>query len=262
MFDELVPHLDHVPVALLVIFRLGGIVVFGPLVSMPAIPARVRVMLAFILGLAAYPVLAAGPLRDVAVPLDPLLLGPLILMEVSLGALVGFLASLPLLAAQMGGLVMGQQMGLGFALFYDPTLDEQTDVLGQILYLLVLAGFIAVGGLEAMYAAVLGSFDHVPLGGFRADLDLAALLGGLLLSAFEFALRISAPLLALIFLETVAMGFLARTVPQLNILSLGFPVRILAGIFVVGAGLVAIEEVLLEGVDHAMRAVDLWIATR
>ena len=72
-------------------------------------------------------------------------------------------------------------------------------------------------------------------------------------------MRVAAPLLALVFLETVAMGFLAKTVPQLNVLSLGFPIRILLGLGVVAVGLVVISDVAMDSVDEMFRSVTEWI---
>jgi flagellar biosynthetic protein FliR len=250
----------HIAPALLAIFRIGGLFIFGPLLSSSAIPVRVRVFLTFILGLAVYPALPAVAGTQPSINEWNLwAIGAAIAMEVTLGAVVGFLAGLPLMAARTGGLIMGQQMGLGFAQFFDPTLDDESDVVGQTLYLLALGGFLIVGGHEQMLLAVLNTFNHIPLGSFAIDADLVSLTCGMMLSAFEVALRVAAPLLALVFLESIAMGFLAKTVPQLNILSLGFPIRILAGLLIIAVGLAAIDAVLLEAVDDAMASIHAWV---
>jgi flagellar biosynthetic protein FliR len=172
---------------------------------------------------------------------------------------VGWLASLPLVAMQTGGLIMGQQMGLGFARLYNPDLDDEGDVLGQMLFLMALAGFLIVGGHEAMVLAVLRSFEHVPLGGLALDESLLVTVNGVLLAALELALRVSAPVLVVIFLESLAMGFMAKTVPQLNILSLGFPLRILVGLAVVMVGLSVIDDVMMDSIDWTLEVIFRWI---
>lgn len=259
--NGLEPLLEHVIPAMLVIFRIGGLVLFGPLLVMAVVPIRVRVLLVFSMGLAAYPALSTGPLAGGMPDVQLWMLLPLVGMEITFGAVIGFLATLPLLSAQVGGLVMGQQMGLGFARFFNPGVDDESDVIGQLLFLFVLAVFLMMGGLEFMFAAVLHSFEYVPLGGFRPDISLLELTNGMLLAAFEFALRMSAPLLALIFLETVAMGFVAKTVPQLNILSLGFPIRILAGIFFIAVGLYVIREIMIINIDEGLSVIRLWVTS-
>jgi len=249
LVDAISPHIAP---CLLVIFRFGGLMVYGPVFGSSVVPVRVRVFLSFILGIATYPVISQTVAGGATLDLALWTLAPLVAMEVTFGLIIGFVA-------QTGGLVMGQQMGLGFARFYNPGIDDEADVVGQVLFLMTLAAFVMVGGHEQMVHAVLRSFEHLPLGGFSPDVGLLSLLSGLLLSAFEIALRVAAPLLALIFLETVAMGFVAKTVPQLNILSLGFPVRILAGLFIIMIGLVAIDQVLMEAIEHMLGATFTWI---
>ncbi len=264
--------LDHVPAALLVIFRLGGLMIAGPVLGSSAIPPRVRILLAFALGIAVYPLLDgeqtaaarsflhadAGVLRA----MDLWSLAPVVGVELLVGMLIGFMAGLPLMAAQLGGLMMGQQMGLGFAQFFNPAIDDEADVMGQILYLMVLAGFLLVGGHESMVLGVLDSFRHVPVpaaASFAPDAGVVAVLVGLLTAALELSLRVAAPLLAVIFLHTVAMGLVARTVPQMNILSFGFAVRVLGGLAIVVLGLVVIDEVMMEGIDEAWSVIFSWI---
>ena len=77
--------------------------------------------------------------------------------------------------------------------------------------------------------AVLNSYFYVSAGAFHLDASVAQMLSGLIMASIEVGMRVAAPLLALVFLETIAMGFIAKTVPQLNILSLGFPLRIMVG---------------------------------
>ena len=82
---------------------------------------------------------------------------------------------------------------------------------------------------------------------------------GLLLSAVEVALRVAAPVIAIIFLQSIAMGFVSRTVPQLNILSLGFPLRILVGFTVMVGGLVVIADVGMGAIDDTLESITYWV---
>ncbi len=254
--------LDHVPPLLLVVSRLGGLTIYAPVFGAAVIPARVKVFLVFTVGFAIYPVLAAEPGVGLPVELNLWLLGPMMATELLIGLLVGFLASLPLVAAQTGGLLMGMQMGLGFARFYNPAIDDEADIVGQILFFMALSGFLMIGGHEAMLMAVMDSFRHIAIGGFVADVDLVALITGMLVSAFELALRVAAPVLALVFLQSAAMGFIAKTVPQMNILSLGFPIRILAGLVMVALGLVVLDNVIMDGIDQSLAVLFEWIESQ
>lgn len=257
--DHLRLILDHLPPALLVITRLCGLMIYGPVFGSSAVPARYKALLACMLGMATYPVLAEHVGGEWRLPLNLWTLGPLMALEFLIGLVIGYLASLPLLAMQAGGLIMGQQMGLGFAQFYNPAIDDESDIVGQMLFFMAVAGFLAIGGHEMMVMAVLNSFEHLPPGQMAVDVELLQLVGGMLSASIELALRVAAPLLAFVFLETVVMGFLAKTVPQLNIMTLGFPIRILAGTAIVVAGLAVIHDVAMDAVAETFQAVFNWV---
>lgn len=250
--------LAHVPGAILAIARLGGLIIFAPLLSSPVIPIRIKVFLAVILGLIATPLLTANQYMP-AIPADIWLLAPMIVTEIVIGMAIGFAAALPLIGVQMGGQIMGYQMGLGFAQLYNPMNSDEADVIGQAMFLMALVGFLLIGGHEALFLAVLHSFAHLPIGSPVLELNLVGLLGGMLLASFELALRVAAPLLALMLLLTVAMGFISKTLPQFNIFSLGFPIRILSGLAMLALGLVVIESVLIAGIHDALSALYTWM---
>jgi flagellar biosynthetic protein FliR len=250
--------LAQLPALVLVCFRVSGLMIYGPIFGSPIIPPQVKIFLALTLGLAAYPALLGSGAVE-APPLELFALAPLIISELMIGLVLGFAASLPIIGFQTGGLIMGQQMGLGFATFFNPAMGDEADILGQIMFFLAVATFLIIGGHEALILSLLNSFDRIPVGAFSMDADVLSLVAGMLLSSFELALRIAAPLLAIIFLESVAMGFVSKSVPQLNILSLGFPLRILVGMAIIALGLVILHEVLLEAIDTSLVTLDNWL---
>ena len=255
MIEVIIQHLGPM---MMVLVRLGGLFIFAPVLGSPMIPGRIKALLVVILAVAVYPLLSSAMVSQVPANASLMELVPLMAMEVSVGLMIGFVAMIPLFAMQTSGLVMGQQMGLGFARFYNPASDSEADVLEQLLFYLALATFLAMGGLEAMVLSLVRSFEYVQVGQMFFGSGAIRLLTGLLLSAMEIGLRIAAPLLALIFLETVAMGFVAKTVPQLNILSLGFPLRIIMGIATILAGLVVIESVMITGIERILDSLFTW----
>ncbi len=223
------------PAWLLVLFRLAGIFAFTPLFSARTIPAVVKALLALGLSFCVFPLLLArgktgsavvGSILDSGLSLATVI--PAVAAELLVGSVIGFCATLPLIGMQLGGRVVSQQMGLGLAEVFSPG-EEQSGITSRFFYLLGLALFLILGGHRALLMMLVGSFDHVPLGGSIAGGESLDLMIGLLASSYELALHVAAPLLCLIFLETVAMGFITRTVPQLNILSIGFAVRIVLG---------------------------------
>ncbi len=236
-YTALIPHL---PAWLLVLFRITGLFILAPMFGSTTVPARVRILFALGLSFVVYPMLldpGRASLQYVlpVVEQGPSMwqLGPIIGMELLIGFVIGYGASLPLMGLQVAGRVVDQQLGMGLAGIYNPELNEQAGVMGQFYFMLGLAIFILLGGHRALLMTMVKSFDHVPLGGFVVDGRLLYLVTGILGAMFELAVRVAAPLLCIIFLETLALGFIARTVPQMNILSIGFPLRILVGLFMI-----------------------------
>jgi flagellar biosynthetic protein FliR len=223
---SLEPILPHLPAFMLVLFRLSGIFFFAPALGSTAIPVRVKALLALVLAFCIYPIIPP----QVPLQLSLMTLPAAIGSELLIGLIIGYGASLPLVALQMGGLLMGQQLGLGLARVYNPEFNEETEIIGQFLFLTALTIFLLLDGHHAMLSALIGSFQTVPLGGYMPDGNILLLITGLLTAMLELAIRVAAPLLTLVFLESITINFIARTVPQINILSLGFPLRIMAGL--------------------------------
>ena len=147
-----------------------------------------------------------------------------------MGYVIGYCASLPLIGMQIAGQLIDQQLGTAFASVVNPELGDQSSIVAEFLFYTSMAFFVIVGGHEAILAVLIGSFNSIPLGGFDNFLGLVELAIGLVQLMFTLAFRVAAPLLCLMFLLSVGMGFIARTVPQMNILSIGFALRILVGV--------------------------------
>ncbi|MEM6458722.1 MAG: flagellar biosynthetic protein FliR [Planctomycetota bacterium] len=249
------PILDHLPGWLLVLFRLTGVFLLAPVFGSRTIPRLVKVFLVVGLALCVYPVLVgAGVAGPGAVgiasgrELQLWVLLPLVAAELLLGYVIGYCASLPLIGMQVGGQVIDQQMGVSAGGVFNPDLDAEAGVIGQLLFLTGLTIFLILGGHHAILLALVGSFEAVPIGGFVTPAtagsggfeSYVALVIGLLTVMFDVALRVSMPLLCILFLLRVAMGFIGRTVPQMNILSVGFIFYILAGLVVLIVGVAAV----------------------
>ena len=231
------PLMHHLPAWLLVLFRLTGIFLFAPLFGSMAIPGRVKIFLALGLSFCVYPMLLtpgsasnANLLPVINGGLSFWLLTSVVAMELAIGLVIGFGATLPLVGMQWGGRAIAQQIGLGFAEVLNPG-AEQSGLLGQLLYLVAVLIFISppIHGDQVLLRTLVDSFSSVPIGGFAVDGRVMELIIGLMTSMVHLALRVAAPLLCLIFLETMATGLIMRTVPQVNILSIGFAIRIMIG---------------------------------
>jgi flagellar biosynthetic protein FliR len=252
------PLLNHVGPFLLVLFRMSGLLVFSPVLSSSILPLRLRALLTFAFALVVYP--ALSKVNHTPVSTDLMELAPAIFAETLIGAAMGLMAALPMYAVQLGGLIVGQQAGMSLGQVYNPALDVESDTLGQFFQYGALVLFIMMGGLEAMFVALANTFANVPVlhAGLGEAFSPTALMSGLIASGFELALRVSAPVLCIILIETIASALVARTIPQINVQSLGFSVKVIITMVCLAAGVAGIMHATGENTAEVMNAVIRW----
>lgn len=250
------PILDHTVPFLLVVFRLGGLFLFTPLLSNRTFPRRFRLMVAVMLAGAVYAGLPA--VARVAPQADLPALPGLVFGEVLIGAAIGLVAAIPVLSLELAGSLIGTQIGFGLARVYNPEADAESDVLGQLLMYLAIAAFVAAGGLEALFGVLIGTFDRVPPGGFAAGQVPLDVLVGVITSGFELALRVAAPAMCIVFLVLIAMGFVSKTMPQINVMSVGFSVKIMVALALLAASLTVVAQVADEEMGRVVRLIGGW----
>ncbi len=255
---DFTPILTHAMPFMLVLTRLTGVFLFTPLFTSTSVPRSFKTMLAFTFAVAIYPFVPAG-----AVSLDITLaqLLPLMFSELLIGVIMGLIMGIPMMAIQMGGYMMGYQMGLSLAESFNPELNTNSSVIGQLLFYLSIFIYIGIGGFEIIFVTLADSFYSIGSGSFGvADTPLTLLLG-VVNSGFELALRVASPILGVISMLLIAMGFIMKTMPQINIMSIGFSIQIITGLttlmLLIGIiGTVAGDEVL-----HVLQALNDWVVS-
>lgn len=249
MLGQVVPFL-------LVVCRVSGLMLLSPLLTSRAMPRRYRAMLAVMLGAALFAGLPAS--ARVAPGTDVFTLLPLVVSELLIGGAMGFIASIPVLSLDMAGYLMGHQMGLGLARVYSPEMGTDADVMGQMLMFIGLAAFVAMGGLETLFVTLASTFERVPIGAFGVDRLAVEPVVGVVAGGFELALRVAAPVMCIILLLMIALGAVMKSMPQVNVMSVGFTIKILCGIAVLAASLVAIHETAWDEVRRVSGMVMEW----
>jgi len=232
------------PAVALILFRVAGLMIAAPLFGASSIPERFRVLLALAVTFVLLPLV--GP----TVPADLTLADAVggVVGEVLIGLLIGVGMNIVLFGAQLAGLAIGQQGGLGLAQVFDPTGDVESTTLGEIAFLTATAVFLIVGGHRHLMAAMLDTFTVIPPLGFRVGEPMLGLLIDLAESSMILALRISGPVMIAVSMAELAMAMVSRTVPQLNILSIGFPLRSLVTFGVAGFALYFAGDVILDAI--------------
>jgi len=238
------------PAALLVLFRMGGLVMTAPLFSSSAIPMRIRVYvtvsLAVVLAPAVWPTL----------PADVTLRGALVgtVGELLMGMLLGVAVSLVFMGLELGGLMIGRQAGIALAQIFNPAMEAQTTVLGQLYFMTALVVFLALNGHHVLIRCLMDSFAAVPVLSFVAGEGAARLLIDALHQAMVLGIRLAGPALIALFAASVSLNFVSRTVPQLNILVVGFPIRAMVALLVAGLSLYGVEDLFCQGMDEVFAA--------
>ena len=221
-FFDISSLITLLPAYLLVLARVAGLIIFAPFFGASAIPVRFRLALVVVISVALAP-LVVGTFTP---PTDLAHFIPALLAEVLVGLILGFAAALIFVGVRLAGLLIAQQIGISLADVFDPTFEGRSAILGRFFFMLTLVLFLLLGGHRALIGCLVGSFSSVAPGTFSpASLPVAGLTA-LLSDAYLLAIRFAAPALVAVFLASVAMSFIARTVPQFNIISVGFPVQI------------------------------------
>ncbi len=218
---------------LLVLARIAGLVLAAPLFGHLLVPMRARVGFTLVLTLALTPAVAS------AVPAPASLLGfaGQIAVETVVGAMMGFMAQLVFAGVQLGGQIAGIQIGFGLANLVDPQSNAQSTVVAEWEQLMALLVFLALDVHHLVLGALLESFRVAPVGTVLLG---PAVLEGVVIQAaelFAIGVRVAAPVLIVLLLANGALGVLARTIPQLNVFVIGFPVNVGVGLIVLGASL-------------------------
>jgi flagellar biosynthesis protein FliR len=174
---------------------------------------------------------------------------------------IGLIASMPLIAVQMAGFLMGYQMGLGLAQAYNPEMEGSNGVINQLLFTMGITVYVGVGGLDLILVALLETFERIPTGAFSAKDVPIDLVVELINSGIDLAIRLSAPVLGVILLSLISMGFVMKTMPQINILSVGFAAKILTGLTILSIALVSINTVIHEETLRSLEGLIQWVET-
>ncbi|MBU0718688.1 MAG: flagellar biosynthetic protein FliR [Planctomycetes bacterium] len=235
----------------LVLFRLTGLALTAPIYASSVMPGRLRAALVMTIAALMFPVV--GRQAPGELTLVMLLVGGV--GELAIGLTIGLGLSLFVMAMEIGGLMIGQQAGIAVAQTFDPTRNVETSILGQVYTIVLMTLFLVAGGHRATMAALLDTFKVIPLLSFRFEESVVMMLVEMLTAAFILGIRIAGPVLIALFLMGTAMGFLSRTMPQFNILSVGFTLRVLVTMGVAGFALVGCEEPLLDGIWDALSSI-------
>ncbi|WP_227767219.1 flagellar biosynthetic protein FliR [Zhaonella formicivorans] len=214
-------------IILLLFARMTAFLAAAPFFSIRNVPPQVKGALGLLLAVLLFPAVKRPQIAEPEFLAFALLLAG----EVLVGLALGYISTLVFSSIKMAGQLIDVQIGLAMAGLFDPQSGSQNTLLGQFLHTLGILLFMIMDGHHSLLLALAKSYELVPLAGFggigaSAVKQVVEIFAG----AFLLGLKIAAPVLAVLIMIDVALGLVARTVPQLNVFILGFPLKIGIGI--------------------------------
>ena len=216
---------------LFVLLRVGALIMFFPILGSPQVPGRIKIGLILFVSIAVFPVVRATPMHD---PKSLFELVVNLFSEITIGLAVAYSARLMFTAVQIAGTVVDFQMGFGVVNVIDPQTETQVSVTAQFQNILAILFFLALDAHHIIIGAIVESFFlinpfQINFSTFTPEIILL-----LFKATFVTAVKIAAPIMAILFFISVGLGLVARTVPQMNVFIVGFPLQIGVGLFMVG----------------------------
>ncbi|MEG3069880.1 MAG: flagellar biosynthetic protein FliR [Candidatus Syntrophopropionicum ammoniitolerans] len=150
--------------------------------------------------------------------------------EIGVGLLLGFAVTMILNSIRMAGAFIDLQIGYAMSNVVGPSTGTMGALLSQYLYLLGLVFFLVINGHHTLIIALTKSYLFVPLSTAAFSGAISPVLLNIFAGTFTFGFQVAAPILAVVLVTDLALGFLTRTTPQINVFLTGFPIKITVGL--------------------------------
>ncbi len=237
----------------LVALRVGGLLLVAPAWSSKQIPMRLRTALLVIFAVLLLPS-GMESAHQAGLAITP----ASFLSETALGMAFGLSAALTIAGAEFAGELMTTTIGLSGAAIFDPVNNTQGSILAAFMQVLALVILMGTGGHLMMLQAVGQSFAIFPLG---APINISAGLFALVKSAstiFATGVQFASPVIAAILLANIALAVLGRAAPQLQIMSIAFPLQIGIGLLTFAGSLGLLVQALGDWTPSYQQHLDLF----
>jgi len=229
----------------LILVRMAGLFLTAPVFSSKNINVMVKAAWILLVTFLIFPVVDFDPNT---LPAPGLGLGLAVIREVLVGLSIGMGSTMILSGVQMAGQIADTQMGLGLA-----------NVMGQFYYMVGILVFLSVNGHHMLIKALVDSFSVVHLGQAHFTPALGTKMMGLFSQMFFVAFRVGAPIIGALFITNMALGVVARTVPQMNVFIVGMPLNLGVGLLIAATSMSFFVYVMQGIIDGMYRDIVVLI---
>lgn len=239
----------------LVLARTGALLMTAPIFGSQALPRRVRALMAVAISLLVTPAFLGMSMSPVENTFE---YGRMLANEALVGLLLGLGVNVLFSGIQVAGQIVSQMSGLSLADVFSPGFDEDVSVFSQLFYFLTLSVFVAIGGHRIVTEALFDTFAASPPGHAALGSNFVDVLVAIITQAFVLGIRASAPLLVALLLSNLVLGLISRTLPQINVIAVGFGLNSLLSMGVLflslGAAAWTFQDPALDVLQHLKEA--------
>ncbi|WP_027722199.1 flagellar biosynthetic protein FliR [Maridesulfovibrio zosterae] len=212
----------------LTLFRVSIVLFLLPFFGGQSIPNPVKAALTIVITIGIWPYIHVdGSLM----PSNPYNIALMILGELVLGLVMGIAVNVMFSAVQTGGNFIGVQMGFSMVNVLDPLTGTNEAVTAHFLYMTAILVFLCLNGHLYLMSAMVESFKYIPPGQIFISSKLTSQIMLISKDIFTLAVKVASPIIASIFVVDLALALISKMAPQMNVLMLGFPLKIMVGFF-------------------------------
>ncbi len=226
-FASFLSDQNRVLAFLLLFVRFSSLLVFLPIFNYSTIPVSIKGAFAFYLTLLFFPLM---PATSYNFTVDTFM--AVILLEVMLGFLAGFVLQMLFYILHFAGELISFQMGFSMASTIDPQTQSQSPIVGQVFTLIALLILLLIDGHHLMIEFMAKSIQSSPIGTFVLEGDVVKYSIKAMSHLFIMGFTIAFPIIALSLLSDIIFGMIMKTMPQFNLLVVGFPIKISIAFFI------------------------------
>ncbi len=241
---------------LMVLVRISGFAMLFPFFSWGGIPPQLRVFFSMVLALLMMLTLGEELFLE---PVHGLEFAGILVNELLTGLALGFMTVMFFSLFMFAGDMIALKGGMMLSGEFDPYLEAQTTILGQFLYIFALVYYLTINGHHYLIRALAHSFNFIPLGSGLFGPENVESVFRLFSHVFILAFQISAPIIIVLMMVDMSLGFLGKTVPQVHVFILGLPIKVVLSVFLLALVLPLLSGVMEVLLERFMNTFEMFI---
>jgi flagellar biosynthesis protein FliR len=207
--------------------RTSGLMVTAPVFQSSFVPVPVKIFFSFALSLVVAPFISSD--FDLA-KFSFLMSVFTLIQEVLIGLIMGFMVNLSFYALQIAGYYLDTTLGFGVINILDPNTGAEVPLMAQLNNIMALLIFLAINGHHTLILSLIQSFEVIKPGMLFMNKEVVGFFVKAFANMFYLGFKIAIPIMGTIFLVDIALGVIAKLIPQINVFMLGFPIKITLGL--------------------------------